>query len=273
MGHSPFGMRLWRLLSHRRPTLGTSVEQMRDALAIETGIPSGELAAIVEDGAQPSSHIVGKLAPALGIHTADLFVIAGLPVPDEIASAWPTSPSDVGSILRIAVRMNDEQRHQLEAIVKSMPVQPRGGPAPTDNYPDIPGALLLRLLRNRNIRPHNARILKAVGDGPYVSDSTVAGLGTGRVAITPQYVAAFAHLLGYQPGDLVALTGVGPPVANPKVHPASVQIAALAWRARRLSNNQLNDLMATTRTICGQEAGVTTHEARARGNHTPPLLS
>jgi hypothetical protein len=69
------------------------------------------------------------------------------------------------------------------------------------------------------------------------------------VVITPQYVTAFAHLLGYRPGDVVALTGVGPVVKDAKVHPASRELAALAWQARRLSSEQLSQVMAATRTI------------------------
>ncbi|MEV0136633.1 hypothetical protein AB0H83_50445 [Dactylosporangium sp. NPDC050688] len=145
--------------------------------------------------------------------------------------------------------MDTDQRSRLEALVRSLPVQPRTGSAPADDYPDTPGALLLRLPRNRNIRPYNARILQAVGDGPYVSDSTVAGLGSGRVVITPQYVTAFAYLLGYRPGDVVALTGVGPVVEDAKAHPASAEIAALAWQARRLSSEQLSEVMAAAQTI------------------------
>jgi transcriptional regulator with XRE-family HTH domain len=222
---------------------------MQAVLARDAGVSSAELAAVIKNGVVPSPDLLRKLAPALDIHTADLFVIAGLPVPDDLASAWPTSPWDVGSILRAAIRMNADQRSRLEALVSSLTVQPRTGSAPADDYPDTPGALVLRLLRNRNIRPYNARILKAVGDGPYVSDSTVAGLGPGRVVITAQYVTAFAYLLGYPPGDVVAVTGVGPVVENAKIHPASAEIAALAWQARRLSSEQLSDVMAAVQTI------------------------
>ncbi|WP_139128593.1 XRE family transcriptional regulator [Micromonospora humi] len=243
MRESPFGLRLWRLLSQRRPTFDTSVERMRVVLAGDAGVPSGELAAVIEDGAVPDPDLVRKLAPVLGIHTADLFVVAGLPVPDDLASAWPTSPWDVGAILRHAVGMSADQRRRLAALVRSLPARPRRGPAPSDDWPDTPGALLLRLLRNRNIRPHNARILKAVGDGPYVSDSTLFGLGRGTVAVTPRYVGAFAHLLGYAPGEMVALTGIGPVVEDARVHPASAEIAALAWQARRLDDEQLSAVM------------------------------
>ena len=107
--------------------------------------------------------------------------------------------------------------------------------------------LLLRLLRNRNIRPRNAQILAEVGGGPYVSDSTVAMLGPGRVVITPRYVTAFAHLLGYAPEDIVALAGVGPAVEHASAHQASAEIAALAWNARRLSDDQLAHVIQAAR--------------------------
>jgi hypothetical protein len=78
-------VRLWRLLSQRRPTFDTSIEQMRAVVAREAGVPSGELAAVVENGAIPDPDLVRKLAPTLGIHTADLFVIAGCPY----RMSWP----------------------------------------------------------------------------------------------------------------------------------------------------------------------------------------
>ena len=57
-------------------------------------------------------------------------------------------------------------------------------------------------------------------------------------------MTAFAHLLGYSPSDMVALTGVGPVVKDARVHPASTEIAALAWQARRLSSEQLTEVTA-----------------------------
>jgi hypothetical protein len=248
VGNSQFGIRLWRLLSQRRPTVTSSIDQMQPVLTRDAGLSGAELAAVVNDGVVPSPDLVRRLAPALEIHTADLFVVAGLPVPDDLASAWPTSPWNIGSIVQAAIGMNTDQRRQLQALVRSLPAVPRTGAAPADDDPDTPAALLLRLLRNRNISPYNARILHAVGDGPYVSDATIAGLA-GRVVITAQYVTAFAHLLGYQPSDVVALTGVGPVVKDAQVHPASAELAALAWQARRLSSGQLGDVMAAARTI------------------------
>jgi hypothetical protein len=245
---SPFGVRLWRLLSHRRPTFETSIEQMVAALATSAGVPRSEITAMVEGGA-PTPDAVRRLGPALGFHTADMFVIAGLPVPHDVASAWPTSPWDVGSIIKLAARMGARQLHDLDELVRSLPVLPPSGPAPTDDYPEWPGALMLRLLRNRNIRPYNAQILHFVGGGPCVSDSTVAMLGSGKVVMTPQYVTAFANLLGYAPEDMVALAGIGPADANESAHPARAELAALAWNARRLNGDQLTHVVAAARDL------------------------
>jgi hypothetical protein len=140
--------------------------------------------------------------------------------------------------------MNADQRSRLAELVRSLPERPPVAAGPADDFPESPGALLVRLLGNRNIRPHNARIVREVAGGPYVSDSTIWSLGAGRVVITPQYVTAFAHLLGYPPDVIVALTGIGPVVPDLPVHPASGELAALAWDARRLDEEQIRQVFA-----------------------------
>lgn len=95
------------------------------------------------------------------------------------------------------------------------------------------------LLANLNIRPRIAQLLHLVGDGPYVSDSTIYHVVRGDSALTPRYVTAFAAVLGMRAGDLAALTGVGPPVHTARLYPRRAQLAALAWDARRLNSEQL----------------------------------
>jgi hypothetical protein len=242
---SAFGVRLWRLLARHRPTLEASVESMVPTLAEETGVPEAELHAVLE-GAEPSPEIVRRLAPALGIHTADMFVIAGLRVPDDEAAASSKLGEgvDVSFLLNGALKMSPEQLSRLDASVRSMPAQPPTEPAPLDDFPEGPGAMLLRLLRNRNIRPHNARLLHDISGCLYVSDSTVWLLGSGHTTITRQFVTAFALLLGYAPDDMAGLIGFGPAAESPHAHPAGAEIAALAWNARRLSSDQLMRALA-----------------------------
>jgi hypothetical protein len=100
-------------------------------------------------------------------------------------------------------------------------------------------------MENRNIHPWNAQMLYYVGDGPMVSDSTVAGVLHGRFTLTPRYVTAFANLLGIPAGDLAAATGIGPPTASDRPrhpHPQQAKLAALGWDARRLTIDQIREL-------------------------------
>jgi hypothetical protein len=138
---SAFGARLWRLLARRRPTFATSMDTMIATVAEEAGVALPELQTVIE-GAEPSPETVRRLAPALGIHTADLFAIAGLPVPDDVAAAWTElgEGADVGVLLGSALRMSPGKLSQLHESVRSMPAQPVTRHTPTDDFPEGPGA-------------------------------------------------------------------------------------------------------------------------------------
>jgi hypothetical protein len=219
---------LQRLLAHRR----------RD---LEPGTVMSEIDA-VPPGAAGTPQSLRRLAPALGLRTADLFVIAGLELPEDLAPARDTKPWDVGSVLDAAATMTPDSLDRLRNFIRALPEHvPAWPPEPGGRVdPSEPGALLVGLLSNRNIRPRHAKMLVFIGDGPYVSDSTVWMLGRGRVALTPKYVTAFAAVLGIPEADLAAMTGVEP-ADNPRIHPNRAELAELAWQARRLTGDQLSE--------------------------------
>jgi FAD/FMN-containing dehydrogenase len=96
------------------------------------------------DDASPSQ--LRRFAPSLGWRAADLFVAAGLDVPDDLAAAAGTTPWEVGSVVKSAASLPSEQRRRLHEFVRSLPtrlaVQPPAAWA-TATYPLGPGALLL----------------------------------------------------------------------------------------------------------------------------------
>jgi hypothetical protein len=195
-------------------------------------------------GADPD--VLRRSAPDLGWHAADLFVAAGFEVPDDLAPARGPISCEVGRLVVWMTNRSPEELREIRAFVRSLPEHPPGAVLP--EHPtarvterpaaDGPGPMLVRLLANRNIRPWNARLLKWVGGGPYVSDSTIYLLGQCEVEVTPQYVTAFAHVLGIPAADLAELTGVEPSDRN-RTHPHSAELAGLAWDARRLTADQL----------------------------------
>jgi transcriptional regulator with XRE-family HTH domain len=255
MGEVPAGTVLERLLAHRR----------RKAT---DGAKAAEVDAVLA-GCAVGPTLVRRLAPVLGLHAADLFVIAALDLPEDLAPAGPGTPWNVGSVLEKAATFTGRSLHRLHEFVRALPQ--RSPTRPPDPLPGVdprePGALLVGLLLNRGIRPHNARMLLLVGDGPYVSDSTVAMLEGGRVALTPRHLTAFAAVLGIPAADLSAMTGVEP-ASNPWVHPYRAELAALAWDARRLTADQLSETVAFATDLGRTDRELTEHRCE---DHHPAL--
>ena len=81
-----------------------------------------------------------------------------------------------------------------------------------------------------------------IGNGPYVSDSTVYAVGQGTVELTAEYVIAFSRLLNIAPGDLSAMTGVPLPEGVTPASSEVVEVARMAWDARRLDSDQLSEV-------------------------------
>lgn len=202
------------------------------------GVSASELDAVLAGG-HASDVLLRGLASPLGLHAADLFVIAGREVPADLAPAWGTRPWHVGHLMRSAMRLFGARFDRIHELVRTLPAGPPADPPPPTRCPAGPGALVLGLLANRNIRPHIAQLLHLVGDGPYVSDSTVYLVLHGKSTLTPRYITAFAAVLGIPADDLAALTGVGPPVDTARLYPRRASLAALAWDARRLNSEQL----------------------------------
>ncbi|MEV8517494.1 XRE family transcriptional regulator [Dactylosporangium sp. NPDC051484] len=200
-----------------------------------------ELAAVLAGG-YAGAALLRRLAPALDLHAADLFVIAGHDVPGDLAPASGTHPWHVGHVMRSAMRLLGPRLERLHHYIRSLPVLVPDEPLRPARVPPGPGALVMGLLANRNIRPHIAQLLHDVGDGPYVSDSTIYHVVRGESALTPRYITAFAAVLGIEAGDLAALTGVGPSTDTARLYPRRAELAALAWDARRLNSEQLSQV-------------------------------
>ncbi|MEU1238251.1 hypothetical protein [Micromonospora aurantiaca] len=226
------GTALGRLLAHRWPEVAATAGALRP-----------ELDAVLTGGAAAPS-LVRRLAPMLGLDTADLFVIAGLDLPQDLVPASGTGPWHVGTVLEIAAKLAPQSLRRLHEFVRSLPEHPPAWPPvrPRYRYALGPGEVMLRLLRNRNIGPYSPKLLYLIGGGPMVSHSTVAMLGPGRTRLTPQYVTSFATVLGIPDDNLAAVAGVAA-ATDPRLHRNRVELARLAWDARRLTGEQLSEVL------------------------------
>jgi hypothetical protein len=225
------GTVLRRLLAHRWPVVAAAAGALRP-----------ELETLAAGGAADAS-MVRPLAPMIGWRTADLFVVAGLDLPQDLVPATGTKPWHVGSVLERAVKLAPQSLRRLREAVESLPEHPPAWPpVPPLQLAAGAGEMLLRLLQNRNIAPYSPKVLYGIGGGPMVSYSTMAMLGPGPTRLTPQYVTAFATVLGIADDDLTAITGITA-ATDLRLHRNHAELARLAWDARRLTAEQLSEVL------------------------------
>lgn len=234
-GFPGFGALLVRLLDRRGVEVGR--------LSRDAGVPEDEVRGVV-GGLRPSPSLLRALAPALDWHAADLFAVAGQPVPDVLAPLDASASRYLDDLVADAVCLPADERGRLRALVRSLPQEPRREVyVPRKVYDPQRagfGAMVANMVyANRNLGwGEAAKALAFCSNGRmYVSPSTIAQIGSGRIALTPDRLAGLATLLDVPAGDLAAITGL--PAGNPPEDPAAADAAALLWEVRRLSAAQL----------------------------------
>jgi hypothetical protein len=198
------------------------------------------------DGAAPGRSLLCRLATALGMRLPDLYVVAGMEVPPELAPLDANAGPWAARLVWQAGQMPRERVSELLDVARSLPQQDRAEPFPPpkgyEQYPPGFGGMLARMLATRNLNwMSSVRVLYAVSLGDvYWSAATVGLVGRGRKEVTPALAAVFAAALGIAAGDLAAIGGLRLP-ADPEIplNPSADAMAELTWEARRLTAEQV----------------------------------
>jgi transcriptional regulator with XRE-family HTH domain len=235
-GLGRFGSALRRLARHRHLDV--------DTLAEMAGVASAELTAVL-GGDAPGDGLVRRLAGALRLHPADLFAVAELPVPEDLAPADPSAGWRLGRLVHHATMVSRPQRRSLRVAVAELPTAARIRPlreVPAyERYPPGAGGLLMQLMQNRNASLTTTAQSLLPATGQYLAASTYLKIGHGRIPLRPEWLTNFAVLIDMDSDDLTALTGL--PVKRPPSS-APTDIADLIWDARRLGGTQLEQACA-----------------------------
>ncbi|GAA2158425.1 hypothetical protein GCM10009760_61410 [Kitasatospora kazusensis] len=238
-----FGVLLERLVDHRKLDIGQ--------LSVQAEAEESELQAVL-NGATPDLELLRRLAPALGLQTADLFAVAGMPIPEHLAPLDATAGRLVPQLVERAVFLPPDRRSELLRYARSLPQEDRTVPVRTprshEQYQLSFGAVLLHMLANRNLDwVSSAKVLYLLS-GLYVSASTIGGVGHGRVELARDLLADFAVVLGIRVGDLAAMAGPAVEV-NARLgehiqrqHSAGPDMAELIAELRRLSFDQVRQV-------------------------------
>lgn len=232
MGAPGFRARLAWLSDHR----GLGPQELAD----RAGSTTDEVLALLA-GEALDQGLLRRLAPVLGFHAVDLFVLAGLAIPENMAPLDRAAAKWVASTVTDAVRLPAAGRRELLQSVRSLPQQERRSsfaPKPLMPLDRGPGAWVIRMLQYRNLNWTGMAKTLAFVTPTYLSAATYGVIGSGRMPLSPRLVIDFAAVLGIDARELAALTGVRLRDVPPPPSPEAVDAAALLWEMRRLSADQ-----------------------------------
>ncbi|WP_328622043.1 hypothetical protein [Streptomyces sp. NBC_00354] len=243
--HPGFGTMLAWLLDHRE--LGA--QELADHAELNTD----EVRAVLA-GDSRGEELLRRLAPALGFHAVDLFILAGLAVPDDMAPLDAAAAMWVKNAATAAVRLPAAGRRALLQVIRSMPQEERRSsfdPKPIVPLAGGPGARVIRMLQYRNLNWSGMAQTLASVTPTYLSAATYGVISSDRKELTPRLVVDISVLLGIDARDLAALTGVILREVPPPPTPEAMDIADLLWEARRLSAEQARHVSELARSTRG----------------------
>lgn len=219
-------------------------------LARSARVAESELSATLR-GAVPSPALLRRLAPALGLHTADLFAIAGLIMPLDLVPTDPAARPWVPNLMWFARELTPEARDRVHQYASALPQLARRPAdrlaAVQDRHSSGPGALLMRMTRNRNLDWTRTAKVFLLLTGRYWSPATYGSVAFGLAALPPDLILDFATVLGIAADDLAALTGVSLTGPASAPDPATAGLAELIWDVRRLTDDQVRAVILRAR--------------------------
>jgi hypothetical protein len=200
----------------------------------------------------------GELAELFGLHVSDMYAIAGQDVPDDLAPR-----DDTGGVTVVLWELIYIPRAaaDLGRLIRSLPesAEPRRPRRPKPahrNYPDGPGALVVRLLENRGLSwTAQAKALFGLGGRPALSGSTIGMIARGNKELIADLLVGFGGAIDIPIGDLGALTGVDVSGDHRPVHPDAAEAARVLWDGRRLTGAQWSEVHRMGHVLRHERAG------------------
>ncbi|MGW1412250.1 hypothetical protein [Streptomyces sp. NPDC002403] len=219
------------LLDHR--------ELSAQELADRAGSTENEVRAVLA-GEALSEGLLRRIAPAVGFNAVDLFILAGLAVPDDMAPLDAAAERWAPYIVMDALHLPVAERRELLQLIRSLPQEDRLSVFAVKRLAPLagPGGRVIRMLQYRNLGWTGMAKLLAVVTPTYLSASTCGVIGSGRKELTARLVIDFAALLGIDAREMAALTGIHLREVPPPPAPEAADAAVLLWEARRLSAAQ-----------------------------------
>jgi hypothetical protein len=176
----------------------------------------------------------------------DLFLIAGLAIPDQELLFDEEAERELPQLVRRALLLGAPDRQRLRDRARSLAEVPRTlAPRKQRVYGQYPpgyGSLLVRMLALRNMGWSSAAKVMYLMSGVYLSAATIGAVGRGVKELDAELINGFAAVLGIPVAVLASLTGVHQ-AAESRSQPTGIaDTAALLWGVRHLTAVQVREI-------------------------------
>ena len=250
-GYRGFAVILARLMYFRQ----------MDAVSLSaiSGIPEADLHQLLSGEPPLPSHL-HNLSSAFGLHAADIYVFANVPVPEVLAPQDPAAEPAVVRLIAITMTLPPELRTHVHRLVEEAPQESRGAFEPQRSYdPEAAGygALLINLCGNRNLHslPAIAKTLAMLTEERvYLASTTISAIGRGRTPVTSKLIAGFATILGVSTHTLAAIIGFESADLTLAPDPLTAELSDLLWKCRRLTAAQVESVYGEARAILASKS-------------------
>lgn len=201
----------------------------------DLGIPPSDNAGVV----------LRRAAADLDLDTADLFVLAGVPLPDDLSPIDRQAGQQVKQLVRRALKLDAPARRDLLTKARSITEHGNVLDFTPIRYGANPGSVVYALLRARNLDYLTTTPLLIMLTGRFVAGSVINRIEGGRVRLTPEWLADLGTVLGIPAGLLSAMIGME--VAEVQRPPEVTDAAELIGTVRRFTLSQVESLIETAR--------------------------
>jgi hypothetical protein len=197
-------------------------------------------------GEVPGEEFLNRLAEKVGMQSHDLFLVAGVTIPDDALHFDEAASRELPELVQRALSLPASSRKRLRDYAGSLAEMSRAGSPrekrPLEQYPPGFGSLLVRMLALRNLGWSSAAKVMYLMSGVYVSAATIGAVGRGVKELDAELLSGFAAVLGIPVAVLASLTGMGEVTAG-RTQPAEIaDAAALLWAVRHLTAAQVRQV-------------------------------
>ncbi|MEV6400381.1 hypothetical protein AB0M39_37300 [Streptomyces sp. NPDC051907] len=207
-------------------------------------------------GGPPTEEFLRDLAERLGLRSHDLFLVAGMPLPEDALDFDAAAGRRVSLLVQYALPLSAPDRERLRESARAMAAAPRPDqpiePPRQRHYPPGFGPLLVRMLALRNLDRTTVAMVMCLMSGVCMASSTIAMVRDGLKDLDAELLDGFAAVLGVPVAVLGTLTGVRPREGSGGLAPEVADVAALIWEVRHLTEAQVVRLAETAEELDGE---------------------